>query len=165
MDSDHLRNLNRESDKAEEILAIQQLSDMETLCKLNGDFSAVDDTLTQDEAIQSVNKKHDAEEVHYDISSLSPQWVNFLESLREHHLAAIYALLAEEDAAMALSCIAQKALSQPNAILDEINEAAMQHIGDLILDAAFDPPVLISEYRPMLESCIYKENKDHAQVE
>ncbi|WMT38872.1 TerB N-terminal domain-containing protein [Paenibacillus sp. D2_2] len=67
----------------------------------------------------------------WDTSSLDEDWLLFTEQLGQAHLEALYAL---KEASDSVNDIAEKYGMMPALLLDEINELAMETIGDLVVD-------------------------------
>lgn len=78
-------------------------------------------------------------------SSLPPEWVAFRGQLADHELAVLEAIVAQEDSMTVIRQIADANATMPGTLLDSINQTAMDTIGDIILDAAVDPPVIEDE--------------------
>lgn len=77
---------------------------------------------------------------------LDSEWGELAELLTPLHLEALYALKSGPDFA-ALQAAAQRAGSMPALLIDEINEAAMETIGDLLIDGE----TIVDEYIAMLD--------------
>ncbi|MBE9917593.1 hypothetical protein G8C92_26615 [Paenibacillus donghaensis] len=73
------------------------------------------------------------QEVVWDTSSLDEDWILFAARLGQVYLETLYALKSE-DASTVLNQIAEKYGMMPALLLDEINEFAMETVGDLVID-------------------------------
>lgn len=77
---------------------------------------------------------------------LDDEWQELAERLTETHLEVLFALRNGPDFA-ALQAAAERTGSMPELLIDEINEAAMETIGDLLVDG----DAVAGEYRAMLD--------------
>lgn len=84
--------------------------------------------------------------VTWNTENLDNEWSELAEQLTSAHLEALYALKFGPDLNM-LQAAAERAGSMPALLIDEINEAAMETIGDLLIDG----DTLVDEYIPMLD--------------
>jgi hypothetical protein len=73
------------------------------------------------------------------------EWVAFRRQLADHELAILEAVVGQEDSSTTIRQIADANATMPGALLDSINQIAMDTIGDIIIDAAVDPPVIEDE--------------------
>jgi hypothetical protein len=64
--------------------------------------------------------------------------------MQPHHWETLAALLAGVDVPTRLAGIAQSVQRTPDLLIDDINESALVHIGDIII-AAGDPPLIEDE--------------------
>jgi len=71
------------------------------------------------------------QEIVWDTSGLDEDWLLFAGHLGQAHLEALYALKEKTDQVYE---IAEKYGTMPALLLDEINELAMETIGDLVVD-------------------------------
>ncbi|WP_128102417.1 tellurite resistance TerB C-terminal domain-containing protein [Paenibacillus sp. DCT19] len=67
------------------------------------------------------------------IAELDDEWILFADELAPRHVQAIYALLGDEPD-RELVQVAERNGTMPTLLLDEINDAAMETIGDLLID-------------------------------
>lgn len=67
------------------------------------------------------------------IAELDDEWILFADELAPRHVQAIYALLGDEPD-RELMQVAERNGTMPTLLLDEINDAAMITIGDLLID-------------------------------
>ncbi|WP_160308935.1 tellurite resistance TerB C-terminal domain-containing protein [Paenibacillus sp. DMB20] len=77
---------------------------------------------------------------------LDDEWQELAERLTETHLEVLFALKNGPDFA-ALQAAAERTGSMPELLIDEINEAAMETIRDLLVDG----DAVAGEYRAMLD--------------
>ncbi|WP_422659251.1 TerB N-terminal domain-containing protein [Paenibacillus sp. EC2-1] len=77
---------------------------------------------------------------------LDEEWGELASQLSPVHLEVLYALKSGPDMT-ALQAVAEGAGSMPALLIDEINEAAMETIGDLLIDGE----TLVDEYITMLD--------------
>ncbi|WP_055108587.1 TerB N-terminal domain-containing protein [Paenibacillus ihumii] len=80
-------------------------------------------------------------------TELPQEWRELFARLSSAHIRTLAALLDGEDAAVRFG-IAEQAGSMPELLLDEINEIAMELIGDLLIDGE----EIAEEYRAELEA-------------
>ncbi|UNK18695.1 TerB N-terminal domain-containing protein [Paenibacillus sp. N3/727] len=84
--------------------------------------------------------------INWDTKNLDSEWRELAEQLTPAHLEALYALKVGSDLAM-LQAAAERAGSMPALLIDEINDTAMETIGDLLIDGE----TLVDEYIAMLD--------------
>ncbi|MGM1048934.1 MAG: TerB N-terminal domain-containing protein [Bacillota bacterium] len=84
--------------------------------------------------------------INWDTKNLDSEWRVLAEQLTPAHLEALYALKVGPDLAM-LQAVAERAGSMPALLIDEINDTAMETIGDLLIDGE----TLVDEYIAMLD--------------
>jgi hypothetical protein len=77
-------------------------------------------------------------------ADLEPEWAAFVQQMQPHHWETLAALLAGVDVPTRLAGIAQSVQRTPDLLIDDINESALVHIGDIII-AAGDPPLIEDE--------------------
>ena len=63
-------------------------------------------------------------------------------------------MTASVDSQPELEKIAEEALTMPQILLDDINAAAMQYLGDILIDTAEESPHILDEYAPALKKSI-----------
>ena len=78
-------------------------------------------------------------------AELSEEWALFAQQLQPHHWEAIAALLSPADVTVRLDAIARTAYTTSNLLVDAINDAAMDTIGDIVIDTLPDPPRIEDE--------------------
>lgn len=88
---------------------------------------------------------------HPDQPAWDPAWTNFAAQLQPQHWALLRALVQGTAESATLEAIARQAYSTANQLLDEINRAALEHVGDLVIDAGSEPPQLLPEAVEMVE--------------
>lgn len=69
----------------------------------------------------------------------------FAKQLQPYHWEAIAALLSRIEVAVRLDAIARTAYTTSNLLVDTINNAAMDSIGDIVIDTIPDPPCIEDE--------------------
>lgn len=87
-------------------------------------------------------------------AALPAEWVDFAEHLADFQLAALEAIVNQTDPASIIREIAEANATMPGALIDTINDLAMQTIGDIILDPAADSPCLEPEDLPFVKQLI-----------
>ena len=75
-------------------------------------------------------------------ADLPAEWADFAERLADPQLAALEAIANQTDPRGTIREIAEANATMPGALIDAINDLAMQTIGDVILDPAADPPCI-----------------------
>ncbi|OAB45616.1 TerB N-terminal domain-containing protein [Paenibacillus antarcticus] len=83
--------------------------------------------------------------ITWDVTGLPEEWVEFADALSAIQLEAIYVLKEGHDLS-GLQNIADEAGTMPELLLDDINQIAMDTLGDLMIDGE----ELTEEYVPML---------------
>lgn len=78
-------------------------------------------------------------------SQLLPEWIAFGRQLSDHQLGTLEAIIGPGDVAATIRQIAEANAIMPGALLDSINQLAMDTIGDVILDTSVDPPIVEDE--------------------
>jgi hypothetical protein len=78
-------------------------------------------------------------------SQLPSEWVAFSDRLADHQLAILEAIVGQGDVPATIRLIAEANATMPGALLDSINEIAMDTLSDIIIDTAVDPPVIEDE--------------------
>ncbi|MFC7679151.1 TerB N-terminal domain-containing protein [Paenibacillus sp. GCM10028914] len=99
---------------------------------------------TDDESLPTI--KGAITDVVWDTDALDEEWRELAALLKFEHLEVLYALKTGPDLA-ALHAAAERAGSMPALLIDEINEAAMETIGDLLIDGE----TIVDEYIMMLD--------------
>lgn len=82
----------------------------------------------------------------WNVEGLDEEWRDFAASLQHAHLEILF-LLKDSHGAQALQAAASRAGSMPAVLIEEINEAAMEHIGDLIIDEE----TIVEDYMSMMD--------------
>lgn len=74
-------------------------------------------------------------------SELTPEWAGFVRKMQSHHWEALHALLIQEDVSARLDGIARSAYTTPDLLIDEINEFALENIGDIVIETGETPAI------------------------
>jgi len=90
----------------------------------------------------------------FDESLLPEEFRDFMEALSPEQEKALFAVTASVDSQPELEKIAEEALTMPQILLDDINAAAMQYLGDILIDTAEESPHILDEYAPALKKSI-----------
>lgn len=155
IDEDRLAQLQQDSDFVRDILTVNVdeeifLEDDDT--NLNSLAPPVEQqaTLSSQDDIDDVEETdHILAEnlnlVTWDVIGLPDEWVEFVGALSAPMLEALY-VLKEGVGLLGLQDLANEAGTMPELLLDDINEIAMDTLGDLIIDG----DELVEEYMPML---------------
>jgi hypothetical protein len=86
-----------------------------------------------------------------------PAWAGFAEQLQPHHWELLHTLVQGAGDSAALEAIARRGYSTANQLIDEINAAALDHLGDLVIDASVDPPGIVAEAEEVLRVLIKEQ--------
>lgn len=78
-------------------------------------------------------------------SELTEDWAVFAEKMQPHHWEALAALVGGVEIEVRLSAIARSAYTTPHQLVDEINELALDSIGDIVVDTEADIPQIEDE--------------------
>ena len=112
------------------------------------------------EDIDSVENKdqikiHDAKDVlrFFDMSTLPSELKEVIECLTQSQQKALHTLLTSEHPERDLEQIADESMTMPQILLDEINETALQILGDLLIESDQEPHIL-DEYIPHLKQAL-----------
>lgn len=76
---------------------------------------------------------------------LGEGWSNFAQSLEPVHWRILEALLTGTSVPETIAREAQAAHTLPSVLIETINDQALDHTGDLIMDTMVEPPVLIAD--------------------
>lgn len=87
-------------------------------------------------------------------ADLPQEWGELLVALVEHQLEALRAIIELEDPTGELARIAAENATMPELLIDSINEAAMDTIGDVIVEPGSAPPVVEEEDLEMVERMV-----------
>lgn len=88
------------------------------------------------------------------LATLPPNLKDFFEHLVPKHIQTMRLLLTSAHPYNDLECIAEHFLTMPQMIIDEINDVALEYLGDLIIDATDNEPKIIDEYRVELKQAL-----------
>ncbi|MCL4732905.1 TerB N-terminal domain-containing protein [Patescibacteria group bacterium] len=78
-------------------------------------------------------------------SDLTEDWAAFAQKMQPHHWEALAALIGGVEVEVRLSAIARSAFTTPHQLVDEINEVALDGIGDIVVDTESDIPQIEDE--------------------
>jgi len=88
-------------------------------------------------------------------AELPEEWSALLADLAQHQLAALRAMIELEDPTRELARIAMENATMPELLIDSINEAAMEAIGDVIIEPGSAPPVVEEEDMEMVQRMVH----------
>jgi hypothetical protein len=86
--------------------------------------------------------------------SLCPEWKNFIMAMEDRHIQSLRAILFSDQMDKELLSISDSFAIMPETILDEINEAALSNLGDIIIDTSIRPISISLDYRELLLSVL-----------
>jgi len=89
----------------------------------------------------------------FNLSALPSELKDFIEHITPEQQKALHALLTSTHPERDLEQIADEAMTMPQILLDEINEIAMQILGDLLIESDQEPHIL-DDYLPHLKQSI-----------
>ena len=78
-------------------------------------------------------------------SELTEDWAAFAQKLQPHHWEALAALIGGVEVEVRLTAIARSAYTTSHQLVDEINEFALDSIGDIVVDTEPDLPQIEEE--------------------
>ena len=78
-------------------------------------------------------------------SQLPSEWAAFAARLADHELAVLETILNQGEVTTTVRLIAEANATMPDALLDLINQVAVDTIGDIIIDTAAEPPAFEDE--------------------
>lgn len=90
----------------------------------------------------------------------SDEWLQLAHALKTHHWLTLAALHEGDEVVPRVAAVARSVYSTTNQLLDEINEFALDHIGDNIIDISDDLPTLIEEYGDDLHKLLQWSNQN-----
>ena len=90
----------------------------------------------------------------FDLSLLAPNMKEFIETLAPEQEEVLYIVLTQENPQDKLNQIAETYMTMPQIIVDDINETAIQVLGDIIIDAMGSNPQVLDEYAVSLKQSI-----------
>jgi len=90
----------------------------------------------------------------FNLSALPDIVREFIERLTPQQQKALHALLTSEYPERDLEEIAEESMTLPHILLDEINEMAIQILGDLLIESMDQEPRILAEYIPHLKHSI-----------
>lgn len=83
--------------------------------------------------------------------SLSEELKQFIGALTSLQRQALQAILISDDPQAALTQLAEKAMSMPEILIDEINDVAVQYLDDILIDAFDGTPTVLEQYADKLK--------------
>ena len=89
-----------------------------------------------------------SEEERCSSESLSPELKDFIAALTSEQRDVLYAILTLDEPEAEIDSIAENALTMPELLIDGINDAAMERLGDILVDS-YDGRYEISEQHGM----------------
>ena len=90
----------------------------------------------------------------FNVSTLSPELKEFVESLLPEQQKVLHTLLAFEHPQAELEQIAEESMTMPQILLDDLNAVSMQTLGDLLVDFMDQEPYIMDEYVSPLKQSI-----------
>ena len=84
------------------------------------------------------------------IAESPPEWLQFSNSLQQQHWAVLAVLLQNKDVNPQIDTIARQVHTTANQLIDQINESALDRIGDILIHVQGKTPVLENEHLALL---------------
>lgn len=87
---------------------------------------------------------------------LSQEWLDFINQLPDYGMKVIESIVELNNSMATLKTIAEENLTMPELLIDQINNCAMDTIGDRIIEpgSVSTPPVIASEYLALVNQAI-----------
>ncbi|MDR2854837.1 MAG: TerB N-terminal domain-containing protein [Methanomicrobiales archaeon] len=102
----------------------------------------------------SIFSKTDETSTLFNESVLTPQLKEYINHLMPEQKKVLYALVTCDNPQYKIEEIADETMTLPEILLDELNEASMQILGDIIVDVTDQEPHILDEYLPSLKQSI-----------
>lgn len=119
---------------------------------------------TRPEAFTAAPKEYEAgaapvsEDGRFSAESLSPELKGFIAILTPEQRDVLYVILTLDEPETEIDSIAENALTMPELLIDGVNDAAMERLGDILVDS-FDGRYEVSEqYGGALRQSIKQED-------
>ena len=78
----------------------------------------------------------------------------FLEALTDIQRQTIQVVLFSDDPQEKLTQLAEKVMSMPEILIDEINDVATQFLDDILIDTFDDTPTVLEQYADELKRAV-----------
>lgn len=82
---------------------------------------------------------------------LPTEWLQLSDRLQQQHWAVLTILLQEKNVNTQIDAIARQRYTTANQLLDQINEFALESIGDILIHVQDSKPLLEDEYQALLQ--------------
>ncbi|MGM1023722.1 MAG: TerB N-terminal domain-containing protein [Bacillota bacterium] len=137
IDTDKLAQLQLDTEYVREMLTIEEIEDpLETSndAYMSAEVSHESELAAhlQCAAAEEAQSLDNSVESSWDTADLGDEWLLLAEALNEVHFNALAALMSDAPV-IELSRLAEEHGTMPTLLIDEINQAAMEYIGDLIV--------------------------------
>jgi len=90
-------------------------------------------------------------------SPLPPEWIELRKQLSTVQVRVLAHVLERQDVRRQITQIANECGSMPDALVDGINDLAMDMIGDIIIDTHCEPPAIEEEDRVIVQQILALE--------
>lgn len=137
LDFDSIDALRIQSDAVRDALEVVE-EETEPEPEIPAEFPQADENAA-DDLPKSVNNR-------FALAELSDDMNRLIGSLSEPQTEALWAILVSQDAQEQLERIAEDAMTMPEILIDEINDAATQVFDDILIDAFGDAPRVLEQY-------------------
>lgn len=101
-----------------------------------------------------ISHETDEQAAYFDAEKLSDRMRQLTDALAELQQAALRIVLVSDEPLEQLSALAEEALTMPEILIDEINDAAMQALDDILIDAFGDVPRVLEQYENELKDAV-----------
>jgi hypothetical protein len=82
---------------------------------------------------------------------MSAEWRDFYSALQGYHISALEVILSSCDVSERLDKICEDNFTMQELLIDSINEAALETIGDIIILPDVKPPCFIEEHYEIIK--------------
>ncbi len=108
----------------------------------------------EDAALTEAGGAHPGARAFFHAQALPDALRDCVEALDASGEETLFALLTEPDPAASLARIAEEAMTLPELLLDAVNEAAAETLGDILIDTAGEEPAVLEEYAGALLAAV-----------
>lgn len=149
LDMSNVVALKRQSDELQQRLIVEDSANKDKDSDLN-------QTSAQENAVPATTNEPplapSPSGINY--TELSADWAVFAHKMKPQHWQALAILIEQADVTAQLNTAAQRAGSTPSRLIDELNEFALDSIGDIVINAENNPPQIETEDRNDLQTLL-----------
>lgn len=144
LDFDSIAELRTQSDAVRDALEVAEPTDESAQSPLPSLASDPEETLMPEADVK--------DQRYFSVDMLSESMHHLLDMLSNLHEEALWSILTSDDPMSQLNRIAESAMTMPEILIDDINDAAAQVLDDILIDAFGDEPSVLDQYRAELKS-------------